>query len=309
MDRTAVMNSEILKKRFCKDCRIPITVYENPYFYDRLKILDSVYGCIKKFEDFCNEMEYYRNEQEYLEHYNSLKDKIINDIKSKKSFNDFIAASYEAESDCAFKELYSPCNDGKAFISVDMKKANFTALKYYSKDIFDCANTWEDYIGNFTDDTHFIESKYIRQVIMGACNPKKQTQYEKYLMAKMLNHLESVLPGINVYSLSSDEIIISVEKGCPFSMKKFREAVATCPDGIGDLVRVEIFNLEQIKGTEGWIKYFYNDTIEFKCLSSEIIHQVVKYYYNKPIEWSDLVFVHNGMLAAYLKGIDNPWQK
>jgi len=32
------------RERFCKDCKIPIGIFEEPYFSDRLKLYDRLYG-------------------------------------------------------------------------------------------------------------------------------------------------------------------------------------------------------------------------------------------------------------------------
>ena len=62
-----------------------------------------------------------------------------------------------------------------------MNKANFSALHNYNSNIFNNKNTWEEYVSNFTNNEHIINSKYIRQVVLGNCNPKRCITYEKYL--------------------------------------------------------------------------------------------------------------------------------
>ena len=49
--------------------------------------------------------------------------------------------------------------------------------------------TWEEFISKFTENKHIINSKYIRQVILGNCNPKRHITYEKYLMNEVLDIL------------------------------------------------------------------------------------------------------------------------
>ena len=83
--------------------------------------------------------------------------------------------------DLPTKDIFKPSNDGKLFISIDMRKANFSALKNYDSGIFDSVDTWEEFISRYTDNKHIINSKYIRQVILGNCNPKRQVTYENIL--------------------------------------------------------------------------------------------------------------------------------
>lgn len=308
MDRDYVLQSIILKKRFCKDCNIPISVYDNPYFYQRLCALEPIYHGIERFKTFCDELAEYDNEQDYFEYYNAVKDKVITAIKENPAYQEFNSEIFTASTPFNKRNLYIDDNDGKAFISIDMKKANFSALQFYDPDIFDYCSTWEEFIGLFTDNEHIINSKYIRQVIFGACNPGHQVKYERYLMAKLANHITVNLGNAPVLSLGEDEIILRVVPHCGYSLNEVKEVVKSCPDHIGNLVRVEMFNLYKIPGTTGWTKHNYDGTVEFKCLNGDTIHQVVKHYSGEPITKDDLVFFHDGKLATYLEAIENPWR-
>ncbi len=93
-----------------------------------------------------------------------------------------------------------------------MKKANFSALREYRDDIFGGSDTWEEFISRFTDNKHIINSKYIRQVIMGNLNPKRQTAYEKVLMDKLLTDIlhAKIIDKENVAAFLADEIIFDI---------------------------------------------------------------------------------------------------
>lgn len=313
MTREEVMNSISLKKRFCKDCNLPIVVYDNPYFYERLQTIDVLFNCIYKFDVFCLELQRFASEQDYFEYYNKIKDSVIEFIKAKDEYNSFINDDYSVESIVPKRNIYIEDNDNKAFVSIDMKKANFSAIKHYSPEIFDGADTWEQFVSKFTDSQHIIHSKYIRQVILGACNPKKQIRYEHYLMNILCEHITNVIPNISIYSLGEDEIIISVPReygaGCGFSLSELKKAVDSCPLNIGQLVKVEMFELYKIESTDGYAKIYNNNfnDIEFKCLNAEIFHQIIKHYLGKPITENDLVFYHDGKLAKFLEEVNNPW--
>ena len=43
--------------------------------------------------------------------------------------------------------------------NIDMRKANFSALKDYDRSIFRNADTWEEFIGRYTENKHIINSK------------------------------------------------------------------------------------------------------------------------------------------------------
>lgn len=311
MTREQVLNSIALKKRFVRDYNVPIVVFDNPYFMERLHTIDRVLECCRDFDVFCDCLGVFENEQDYFEYYNSVKDSAINYIKENPAYDKFNKESFGVNTRCAKRNLYSEENDGLLFFSIDMRKANFSALRYYDEAIFGGAATWEEFIGKFTSSASIINSKYIRQVILGACNPKRHITYEHYLMGKLLDHIVATIPSVDVYSLGEDEILIKVpECGCQYSKKELQEAVSTCPDNIGDLVRVELFELHKINGTSGWTKHIYDNcsTVTFKCLDAEIFHQIIKHFYKKPITKNDLVFFHNGQLATFLREVENPWK-
>ena len=45
------------KERFCKDCNIPIRLFQEPYFLDRIKLFDKFYGTVDKWIRFTSELQ------------------------------------------------------------------------------------------------------------------------------------------------------------------------------------------------------------------------------------------------------------
>ena len=313
MTRDEVLNSISLKKRFTKDCNLPIAIFDNPYFYERLSALDFLENSLAKFDVFCQELEPYACEQDYFEQYNLIKDSIITDLKENTQFKILNLTQFDFKSEYSRRNVYVEDNDGLIFVSLDMKKANFSALHHWSPSIFNGCHTWEEFIGQYTDKQHIINSKYIRQVIMGACNTKKQIQYERYLMFGLLQDITPYISGsFDVFSLGEDEIILQPKKKIKTEedIEKLEQVIncALNDSSIKEYIRVTTFLLEKIKGTDGWVKYIIHNSkiIEFKCLNSEIYHQVVKHYFRYEINENDLVFYHNGLLAKFLEPIPNP---
>ena len=72
MNRNDILNSNQLKKRFVKDCNLPITLFDNPYFYERLMSLDILFDCVDKFDDFCLELGEFNSPEEYFNYYSQL---------------------------------------------------------------------------------------------------------------------------------------------------------------------------------------------------------------------------------------------
>ena len=300
-----------LKERFCKDCNIPINIFQEPYFTDRLKLYDKFYGTLKKWDIFVKELENYKTEQDYYEDYNRVKDEAINFIKSTEAYqrfneedmNDYAVVNKNLPS----KDIYHPSNDGRSFISIDMKKANFSALHFYDASIFDYKETWEDFIGKFTNNQHIIDSKYIRQVILGNCNPKRHITYEKYLMGIVLNLFlkHSVFSIDRVVFFSNDEIVIDVSDMSDLDKVTLSLQIEDNLKHKTIPLKVELFTLNKIKGTNGYCKAIYKLKVEtrikFKCLDSLYLPFVIKHFIGEEVQDNDKVFYHQGLLAKFIE--------
>ena len=310
-----------LRERFCKDCNIPINLFHEPYFSERLELYDMLFcDTLNKWNIFTKELEKYHSEQEYFEEYNRVKDAAISSIKNSEAYQMFCEEDMNKfqiqNKNFSSHDIYHDENKNRVFISIDMKQANFTALQHYgdsiSKSMFAGASTWEDFISLFTDNKHIINSKYIRQVILGNCNPKRHITYEKHLMDKFLTQLletEIVEPD-KITFFSNDEIVIDVtgyyqndfDKFCDVHKKIIKLAL-----NFEVYLKPQLFTLRKIYGANGWFKeilfcnskvYFVN--FEIKCCDANMMPFVIRKLLNEEITENDKVFYHNGLLAKYI---------
>lgn len=302
--------SEKLKERFCKDCNIPLRLFKDPYFTDRLQLYNSYYNTLDKWNIFVRELEKYKCEQDYLEEYNRVKDAAIKDIKDSDGYKRFNAEDMNEYTvkykDLLGKDIYKPSNIGKLFISIDMRKANFSALKFYDKSIFSNADTWEEFVGRYTENKHIVNSKYIRQVILGNCNPKRQVTYEKYLMGLVLEVLIDELgySASDIVFFSNDEIVIDMGKYEDCIRK--RELIEWQIKGYFNIpFRIELFYLRKITGTNGYYKEIVKNIIEreyeFKCLNNYTLPFVLRKFNEEEITENDKVFYHEGLLSKFIE--------
>lgn len=304
--------SNKLKQRFCKDCNIPISVYDEPYFSDRLELYDKFYRSKEKWNVFLKELEKYNCEQDYFEEYNRVKDVVINAIKESEGFSKFNSEDMNNFSvkytNLPSKDIYKESNVGKLFISIDMKKANFSALWHYDYSIFDGSKTWEEFIGEYTTNKHIINSKYIRQVIFGNCNPRRQVAYEKYIMGEVLSHIEKYNLKDKVVFFSNDEIVFDMSnddvelKLLLYMCKCLQEDIN---EDLNIPCRVELFKILKIKGTDGYLKEvirnIYDREYKIKCLNSYMLPFVMRKLQNQEITENDKVFIHEGLLSKIIE--------
>ena len=286
------MNIEKLRKRFCKDCGYSINSYDDNYFYYKLSRIPDALDKYDKFEEMIFN---YETPEAFLDAYEELTNKIINHIKQKeayKNFNEMDIKKYIVKSDIPCKTIYTGQNIGKTLLSIDMTKANFSALREFDPEIFDNCNTWQDFLKQFTTNEYIINSKYIRQVIMGNCDPKRQGHYEKYLMAQLLNELKNEFSDEDIIFFANDEIVIDIK-----SLNNFKNKEEDINNIIKEMAvpfDIEVFTLCGIVDKNnkilGYYKDHYNKDIEFKAIDPVILPIAQKLISNEEIEEEDLIF-------------------
>lgn len=305
-----------LRRRFCKETGILIHIYEEPYFTARLHLYNRVFPIEQRWEVFSNSLDHYKNEQDFYEDYNRVKEDCINYIKETKGFQRFNQEDMNqfrvVNTNFATRDVYKETNVGKWFLSIDMVKANFTALKAYDTTIFGDAITWEDFIAKFTKNMHFIESKYLRQVVMGTLNPKRQVTYEKYLMDHIMEILISSGFGDQIHTFVNDEVVVELlhAENYEFICKILNERL---PDKIK--IKTTLYQLHKVNAHKGYLLQIYDKLtaemldgekspspieIKLKGVSAIDYPFVLKELLNEDPDEMDKVFVHEGRLAKFL---------
>lgn len=204
-----------LRARFVSDMNIPIQVLQSPYFEDRLELLEEEYGALTSYTNLLALIveKFDGKPTNFLEYYHQVRDEIITKVTNSNAYKEFISDdkfTKNFDPICGNRNLYTNEQDGCMFVSYDMKKANFQTLKYASPAIVYDADTYENFIGKFTDLDYIKKSKYTRQVIFGKMNPKRTMNLEKWItneFAKTLNDL-AITKYCELFSLNADEIIL-----------------------------------------------------------------------------------------------------
>jgi len=300
-----VLNSNTLKKRFVKDSDIPISMFKEPYFTNRVNLLDELFNSKSKWEEFVQEVSIFEDEQQYFEHYNQVKDAVIDHIKSKpeyQSFSNYDFNTYKVNNyGIGDHGVFKPINNGKRLLSFDLKKANFQAFKHFDSNLLDNCNSYEEFISKFVKLEHIVNSKYIRQVIFGACNPKRQVTIEKFLMSYILNIIIDSVGVKNVLSYMHDEIVVditSINNSIVAQLIKDVENYSWLRD---IQVKHEEYLVYKIPNTEFYIQYFDDDTYKFKCVPALFYPIIVKQFKGLSVDDEDLTFYHEGYLSKFVE--------
>lgn len=215
-----------LANRFVSDLRLPIQNTSEDYFFQQLKMLEKEYSALSEYEYLLSiiERDFDGDPTKFLKEYYDKRDEIINDILGYEGYNKFLTANLDdfevnrnIYNNVTSNNIYNMNNVGKTFLSIDLSKANFQALKYAQALPHD-PETYEKFIGHYTSLDYIQNSKYTRQVIFGKLNPKRQITVEKWLLSKLYLHLvesqeykENELDKyLKLVSSSNDELVFEV---------------------------------------------------------------------------------------------------
>ena len=196
-----------LNRLFVKDFLLPVPVCEPEYIEYYINLLDDIYDSKRKYAMFLDLYERLGEDDEKFFVYGAeIQKKALDLLKESPAYNKFIGDSRELFSGYKWLttnvpkgQVYRGVNDGKRFLSVDLVKANYQALWYYTRilneqtpaddDLVLGTDSFEDFIRKFTDEDYYVEAKKFRQVIFGNANPKRQQKIQRYIIDNILSFL------------------------------------------------------------------------------------------------------------------------
>ena len=309
-----VTKNKKLMQRFCKDYNLPINVFNEEMFSYYAELYD--FFPKERWENLCKkiETEYDGNVDLWLDYCARVRDAAIfgvMDTEEYKKFNTSDMAKWAIDPGVpkiGEHSIYNQENIGRFFISIDLKKANFQALKFAGviKD-----ETYDDFISKFGGDDYIANSKYLRQVIFGKMNPGRTVTVEKCLMGGIyrLVHKQIESFGYGFYSLNSDELIFRKNDNGESNVTPYDldSIVCTIDDVMGLDVRCEsilvgcldIVNASGNK-VDAYIKYNpYTGEETLKKSSTTFYPQIYKIWKHQPIDKKDLVFFFEDQLATF----------
>ena len=309
-----------LKERFVSDYKLPIQLIQNPYFEKRLRDFEDRFGSESKFI-LLNELikkKFDNNPGKFLEEYSNVRNNIIESTlnsDSFKRFNELDLSKFKIDKPINNANLYTETQaneDNNFFISFDLKKANFQAFKFIDPKIILDTNTYEEFIGKFTDLDYVKDSKYTRQVIFGKLNPKRTMTVEKYLINKVHMLLSKYFPIFETpFSMNSDEVIykLSEKEFNEFDYESIHHLPVFLKDELGLDVRVNKFKLH----LHQFIRHLSESVIDvyekeqydtgvknsFYCVPITYAPQIYKLLDNKKIDTDDLAFYYEHEIAYF----------
>ena len=313
---TKINNIKKFRQRFVKDYNLPINIFDDNLFEYYIRLYDffpylRYKETIEKIEN-----EYDGSVEKWLEYCASVRDNAINGVMETdeyKKFNSMDLSQYKFTPICGERSCYTEETNGKRFLSIDLRKANFQALKYAGV-VSDA--TYEQFIHRFGGDDYIANSKYLRQVIFGKMNPSRQIKIEKYLMSKVYEVIKDVTEkySFTIFSMNSDELIFAIPEEFYNNRQEdenTRELINDIYNLVGKNIGVEI-KVEYIEvrrlpivSANGTKIDAYERTNLFtsqktlKKASTTFYPQIYKLWNEMPIEDYDMVFYFENQLATF----------
>ena len=311
-----INNIKKFRQRFVKDYNLPINIFDDNLFEYYIQLYDffpypRYKETIEKIEN-----EYDGSVEKWLEDCASARDNAINGVMETdeyKKFNSMDLSQYNFAPICGERSCYTEETNGKRFLSIDLRKANFQALKYVGV-ISDA--TYEQFVNRFGGDDYIADSKYLRQVIFGKMNPSRQIKIEKYLMSKVYEVIKDVTEkySFTIFSMNSDELIFAIPEEFYNNRQEdenTRELINDIYNLVGKNIGVEI-KVEYIEvrrlpivSANGTKIDAYERTNLFtsqktlKKASTTVYPQIYKLWNEMPIEDYDMVFYFENQLATF----------
>ena len=272
--------SEKMKKRFVKDMNLPIKELEDAEFYAMLDHYDEQFGCRSAFDVFVKSAESYESDEAYLDAYDDVLDRAVEYIKNNPAMHDFVDIMKNNDAQSPYKvgtkDIYRPHHANKFFVSFDMKKANFSALKQFNPAIVGDKATYEEFVGMFTDNPHIIHSKKFRAKVFGNTNPKQITRYENMLMDRVTTELLNHFTAEQLVFKSADEVVVEITEDAIAASIEAGKAIVKSMTEQNIPIRCEIFQLLHLPGKGMLKKAFYGEKPYVpKTVSAEDMFEVI----------------------------------
>jgi hypothetical protein len=290
-------------KSLIKDFALPIPISKEPYFSYFVDLYDSFLQTKKKYELLVDAINHPEIGSKTIKSYAlTLADRIGNAIKGSPGFETFKDSKlYTAKNGVSkSSDIYVKCKEERVYISIDIRTANFTAMKFFDPLLVLDSDTWNDLIRKFTSIEYFIQSKHFRQIVFGRIGPamKRINSIQRYLTAELSSKLKD---QVVIEHVSDDEIIInSTIEMFEKDMQLCQSIIETLPENM-QVWKIIPFSLVQLGKSEAVIKRnLLTNATEIRHINKDLYAQCFRYYNGQDMTPSDLKFTsQHGFLCSF----------
>jgi hypothetical protein len=276
-------------KGFCKLMDLSIPEYAHfDYYIKQLSKTEkwkNIYQLVNMYE---------LAESQHSDLYQFRMDKsneIINFIKSTRAFqelnDDNLIPDYPTTKNFVYDE-------DKKYLSVDIRKANWTILKKYDPDFLnELGNSYEELLDKFDLPKIFHYSKSLRQFIFGNLNPKRQIKAQRVIIEDLINKYKHL--NLEIACVKSDEVIWIIRDN-----NQLYEVLNNLDN---NLFKAKIFTVERVEDfrinsyCDEHSNYLYKEMVG--CNGNLFFINLKKYILDEKPDIKDLFFRVDGRTAIW----------
>lgn len=312
--------------RFIKDFDLPMSKHTCGGLYSYYRYLyDSFFPFEEemKLAKYCEAAGGFQN---YNEKCKQVADRIIDHISNSESYVKFNqqrdividGLSYnDSLKNVPNGDVYVKQNNGKRFLSVDLKSANFQALGKNGANVLQY-DSYSDMVLDLGGDDYMTEAKHMRQVIFGKLNPKRIVTVEKLIMNTIYTVLCDLVDKDTfiLYKMNSDELIWEISQDGELwrsfvEIGWYRDFISniekTVKEKLGFDVKAEFFDViafDVVNRSGSSIDAFLKKNLvtgtgKLKKVSTIFYPQVYKIVNRMEITKNDLYFYFENNLACF----------
>lgn len=313
-----------LLRRFVKDNDLPIPIIGNGnYFNYYINLYEKEYKSLTKYKnlEILIDRNFNGESTQFLTKYYEIRDNIIKTVENSEAYQkfntmDMSVFSIKNKKNITTNNIYNENNVGHIFVSFDLKKANFQALKYVDPNIVMDADNYQDFISKFTNIEFIINSKHIRQIVFGKMNPKRHITVEKYMIDKVYEYITETHHLTNCVSMSNDELVFDMGDSNKSDSIDVYSITITCEmirqfiqTMLGFEMNLEVFKLHKLQLCCNKFKrspYYYKEYLnteepkgKLMCVPMNYFAIVYKLFNNLPLQEEDYHFDYEGLDSKY----------
>jgi hypothetical protein len=295
--------SEDARKKLVKDFKLPVPVVEDPHFFHYMALANDTHNSFYLYNILTSEVNKHGSEEAFYKYSSNLLHKIESDIKATPEWDDFskekIVNFLEQGDGWQRNKLYQPDFSGSNYVALDMKSANFQALKFVNSELVLGFNTYDELLSQYTDSEYIKLNKAFRKALFGLLDSKKQQKIQKYLMFSLYRTLEGLgLDMSQLYGATSDEFVIRIVTGNEVEIAK-----KALSKHVNDMNLVlEKFRLDHVHPVKNFFAKVYDDnSFDLKKVDGQFIPEVIRHMKNQKPNPNDRYFRIDGRVAYFEK--------
>lgn len=286
MQKRKEFTRETFVRKFFKDNQLPFPV-QREEFLPYYATVEHYENLVESFNDYIEHVTQ-KGFESYIEDKDCLEEILLSVIKIHPKYQEFISSDISKSSvkhpKTKYRMLYNERLSNNYFLSIDMNNANFYML--FLLGIVETPD-YKEWVRKFTSDESIIQSKQLRQILLGKLNSKRleRRMSEELFIGLEKAHLGNLLNKDNLVIVNKDELVFIVNNLDDtkelLESKKLEAIFHNCS-----------FDLFYLDKTEyGYVKEYLDGTYSFHTVPSKYWMLNYKKYKGLEVEEKDLMFL------------------